>query len=185
MEFHAGLYFVLFPLRKQIQQRARRYRNAPRVFFESVQRLIEKRCEANPRYREQHAYCVALSNRLQEQFQEPNPSEVPILSKHQRRQRDRFLDFMNHFVPLPSRPLSEVEGQEVMKLLAAMGRPGKDFDPLSKRCIELWKNGHRGYSRIAQMADPQSWQKDEVPNTREQLRQRAAKAISYYRQSSC
>lgn len=179
----AGMYFVFAPLRKQIQQRARKYRRSPHEFQVSVDRLIKKRCNTDLRYRQQYEHLRVLLNRIARQLGESDAHEELVLSKHQRQRIGSLLDLMMD-IKWSGLIKSGDWTQELFKALAALGKPGKDFSSESRQYIEIFKSGTIGYSEIVRkVKGVAAWEQADRA-TREEWRQDAAKAITYYRKSS-
>lgn len=182
IQFEGGLYCLLWPLRKELQRRARRHARSPRVFRESVERLMLKRLQVDPQSRWNLEVFQRLCARMFPAGPASSGAVVVNLSKDQKQQRGAFLDFLElTFLPLlRGRLPSEGDAKTASEYLHALSKSGRGrkLDSDSKKIIELAEAGTRGRAAIAGQVWPEKWANaDERPD----LKRKVGKCLSRWR----
>ena len=142
---NGGLFFTLAPLQKEIEKRARRYRNKPNKFARSVEILIRRRQKANPDYN---------SNVLRFEYHSQKCAELGTdaansnFTRSDRRRKADFLEAVGFLLPPQGQLPKTIDGGRLMKLMARLGtrtgRPPEDQLLLERATQVYCSYPHRG-----------------------------------------
>lgn len=190
IDFAGGLFFISWPIHSKVRKNARRYRNKPDVFFESLRRLVGKKCVTDPQYgrnwQEFQHFCAA-------HFGESSAASPknPKLKKYQRRKKAEMLELLEiAFLSLGRTP-SDVQGQKITTLLNELPKVGSGRtikpDSGSARIIRAYENGVRGNAALAKFGWPDEWAKakttEEKNDKKRLLKDRTREVIRRYKKS--